>query len=340
MPRPAGAIDTLWTGFDVIHHHLWLLLLPIAIDAFLWFGPQLSLGSVVDTWAASVASPQSRDDLLVRTVDEATLDWLRGPEGLKRFNLLSLTALSSPYAFQQDDLLRIFPLRSGVPSFRAYAPGNGPLIPLESEGIVSAAVVSILALGVVLAALYYSLLGQLVREEFFQPRRYLADLPFVIAALAAFFGLVIMAIGLPMGAIFAITLQISPTLAQVVGPILGGVLLWAFVYLFFATDAVFVSRSSPTHAVHNSVLLVRSHFWPAMGFIALFLIVSAGFPYVWEQVATSLRAPGVVLAIVGHNYISSGLAAASMTYYKERFERMIASHEGSSSPTVPTTLSQ
>jgi hypothetical protein len=44
----------------------------------------------------------------------------------------------------------------------------------------------------------------------------------------------------------------------------------------------------------------------------------------WQQIAVSLRTAGVAVSIVGHIYISAGLAAASMTYYKERFDRLRA----------------
>jgi hypothetical protein len=323
--RPTGLIDTLWSGFDLVHRYPWLLLLPIAVDVFLWLGPQISAAPVLDSWTASAERPAVGDDLISRAVDgarDSIIELIRRSDALKRYNLVSLIAVPM----------------IGIPSFRAGEPGEGTIVRVWSEGAATIAVVAIIALGLALAALFYGLVGHVVREGSFQPRRYLADAPAILGAVFALFGLLLvaaLAIGAPIGAILAITNTVSPAVTGIVGPILVGVLLWAFIYLFFTTDALFVSRSRPISAVQNSILVVRTNFWTTLGFIALILIISGGFPYVWEQLATNLRTPGIVLGILGHNYISSGLAAASMTYYKERFERMIASHEGSNAPVAP-----
>jgi hypothetical protein len=102
-----------------------------------------------------------------------------------------------------------------------------------------------------------------------------------------------------------------------------GVFLWAFVYLFFTTDALFVSMVPPLAAMQHSVLVVRHYFWSTLGFIGLVLLISAGLSVLWQELAANLRLPGIGLGILGHIYISTGLAAAGMTYYKERIERVL-----------------
>src|SRR5581483_5841732 len=41
-----GVIDTLSAGFGLINRRLWLILLPVALDLFLWYGPRLSIAPV------------------------------------------------------------------------------------------------------------------------------------------------------------------------------------------------------------------------------------------------------------------------------------------------------
>jgi len=257
-------------------------------------------------------------------MDEARGELLRSGDALKRYNLLSLLALPV--------------LGLGIPSSRAGLSGIGPVLPIQSESWASLTIIGTVMLGLVLAAVYYGLLGHLVREGVLRAREFARDLPTVLSALFTLFGLLIvvgMAVGVPMGALLTAMQAASPALASLIGPMIIGVLLWAMVYLFFTIDALYVSQVWPASAVQNSVRVVRHNFWSTLGFIAVFLLIFSGFPLVWDRLATTQGAPGVMVGIVGHSYISSALAAASMTYYKERFERMIASHEGSNAPVAP-----
>ena len=38
-----GIIDSLTKGFQSVHRHWWVLLIPILLDAFLWIGPHASV---------------------------------------------------------------------------------------------------------------------------------------------------------------------------------------------------------------------------------------------------------------------------------------------------------
>ena len=44
---PQGIIPSLVTGFEAINARLELILLPLALDLFLWLGPHLSIGPLV-----------------------------------------------------------------------------------------------------------------------------------------------------------------------------------------------------------------------------------------------------------------------------------------------------
>ena len=58
--QPTGVIETLSAGYSAVNHHLWVLLLPILLDVFLWFGPHVSYSPLVGpavTHATSQATP-------------------------------------------------------------------------------------------------------------------------------------------------------------------------------------------------------------------------------------------------------------------------------------------
>ena len=43
-PQNATLIDSITEGYAAINRRPWLLLLPLLLNVFLWFGPQLSFG--------------------------------------------------------------------------------------------------------------------------------------------------------------------------------------------------------------------------------------------------------------------------------------------------------
>ncbi len=315
--RPNGLIDTIWAGFSAVNRNVWLLVIPILIDVGLLLGPQVTGGPLLETVLRQAAPPPNASSELVRAMEDgrrSSLEVLDKQPAIKNFNLVSLLTVVS---------LMSVPI-IGVPSFQAGTPGQGPLMPLESAVGVAATVFLCTTIGICLAAVFYGMLGQAVREGRAAPSRMAADLPPTLLWTAALFLLMLFLVfgGFTVAFLLTLTRGAIPALAALMGPLILGVMLWAFVYLFFTAVAVFVSQVPPLVAARQSILVVRNNFWSTLGFIGLVLIIWAGLPIIWNGIADNLHGPGIAIAILGHIYISSGLAAAMMTYYKERFERL------------------
>jgi len=313
--RPTSLIDTLQAGFNVVNRNAWLLVLPIAIDVFLWWGPQPSAGPILDRWLAQTPAPEVAVGF--PSFEETRRSWLdsvRRGEGPARFNLLSFLA----------------PPLVGVPVFQPR--GEGPPLPLDSPASVAAVALASIVLGLTLATLFYGLLAQGVRDGRAALRTFLPDFAqlalWVVALFSLVVGVLILAGGPLIGLLIATNAMgsqgVAVGVASVMAAILVGVALWAFIYLFFTPDALYISRVPPLVAIQQSIRVVRYNFWSSVGLILLMLLISAGLSVLWQQLALSLRTAGIALGIVGHIYISTGLAAASMTYYKERFDRLRA----------------
>ena len=315
--RPAGLIDTLQAGFNAVNRNVWLLVLPVAIDLFLWWGPQPTAGPVLERWLAQ--APPAQVIGLSPGFDEsrrASLDQLRRGEGAARYNLLSF--LAQPIA----------PPLMGVSVFQPR--GEGPLLPLDSPASAIAVVLASTVLGLMFATLFYGLLAHGVREGRAALHRFIPDFAqltvWLVGLCLSFVGVVIFLVG-PLVALYIATLSVGPQSvasmdATVLVAILVGVVLWAFVYLFFTPHALYVSRVSPLVAIQNSIRVVRYNFWSSVGLMLLMLLISTGLSLLWQQLAVSVRTAGIAMGMVGHIYISAGLAAAGMTYYKERFDRL------------------
>jgi hypothetical protein len=71
----------------------------------------------------------------------------------------------------------------------------------------------------------------------------------------------------------------------------------------------------------TSVALVRTNFWPAVSLIGLILVIDTGLPIVWRELSgrpAGLGVWGLAASIVANAYVGTGLAAASMLFYRDR----------------------
>lgn len=296
-----GLIDTFQAGFNTINRALWLLALPIAIDLLLWLGPQAILTADATPWLRSA---------IVQGVERVGPTEILGQmDQLPPHNLLWLL---------------VVPL-FGVPSFRAGAPGVGPSIPLDTLPTATATLVGAVFVGLAAAAAFYSVLAEGVRSGRFDHPTPAAHIGRQWLRLVGLFLLAVATLGLfgtMAGLILLGASALAPAFLSLVPSLLIGLLMCSFVYLFFTADALFISLVGPLEAVKHSISVVRYNVWSSLAFISLFVLISYGMPLALGQLERRLAGAGAALAILGHVYVSSGLSAASMTYYKERFARL------------------
>ncbi|MHB8993580.1 MAG: hypothetical protein ACYC66_18315, partial [Chloroflexota bacterium] len=72
--------------------------------------------------------------------------------------------------------------------------------------------------------------------------------------------------------------------------------------------------------MRNSIAVVKSNLGPTLGLVVLVWLIMLGMPIVWDAMAQNPA--GVVAGILGNAYISTGLAVASMSFYRDRFLRL------------------
>src|SRR5215510_8921465 len=90
FPPPPGVIGSLKAGFDAVSNHVTLILLPLALDVFLWLGPRLSIGGFVDPFFKLMFN-EARTTLTSSADLKRFADFQSGfIDVLQRFNLLSL----------------------------------------------------------------------------------------------------------------------------------------------------------------------------------------------------------------------------------------------------------
>ncbi len=310
--QPPGVVDTLTAGYGALNRQLWVLLVPIVVDVFLWRGPQVSFSPLIQPPVTRLSELLRQFARASRETDTAsvaaTLDQQRQTlMYLSDANVLALPVTQGPLALP------------GVAGLLGFS-GDFSFV----HGWVDASLILVagLAGGLILGALFRAVIAQQVRAERSGPLHAARRLPLDIARVIGLMAVLVAAalvLGLPVIATVAAATLVAPVVAGLGAVVVAVAVLFAEVHLFFAVDAIFVSGVGPLTAIQRSVTVVRRSLLPTLGLILLTWLILTGMDQVWSLLATLLQPPfGVVLSILGNAYIASGLIAAAMIFYRER----------------------
>ncbi|HEY9077970.1 MAG TPA: hypothetical protein VIO61_15655 [Anaerolineaceae bacterium] len=305
LPRPA-LVHSLVTGFNLVASNIRVILLPVALDLFLWLGPHLRLKKLIEPLVARSlnilqANPAAPGEMsgFISTSKEM---W---SFILERFNLFSLLAG--------------FPV--GVPSFVSSTlpvktPAGQPMI-IEVGSFLSAftAFVILSLIGTLLGTFFFLSIARLV-----QPDRKLAGFTaFPHCALHSFllgwiFILALALLILPFSLLASVLALFNVGLAQIVLFIVGFIAIWLVIPFIFSPHGIFAYRLNVFSSIINSARVMR-YFLPNAGmFILALFIIFQGLNVIWNMAQDDTWF--MVISILGHAFISTGLLTASFIYYR------------------------
>ncbi len=307
---PPGLISTLATGFELVNARLELILLPLALDLFLWLGPHVSVQHLIPPIAQTlrdvVTSSGSPDPTAAANLD-LILIALQGYG--ERFNLLSFLSTA--------------PL--GLPSLVAgrqplEVPGGLPVIWYIDSVPQYLLLVGVLVLaGLFLAAVYFGGIAQQVRDR---RVRWLTLLRQVwgdwarLTALGALALIVVVVIGLPILLVTGLISLFSPVVGAVMWVIGLSVLLWVLFYGGFALHGMLLHRRGLFSALWDSARLVQINLPPAAGLFMLIVLINIGLALVWNIPTDASWL--LLLGVAGHALISTALVTATFVFYQDR----------------------
>jgi hypothetical protein len=299
--QPIGVLASLVAGFDRVASRPAILLPPILLDLFLWFGPALRLTTLIGDAARTMmqlaaADPTLADRIRLIQTDLATLG--------QRFNLFA--ALST--------------IPVGIPSLMsAKLPPGSPLgisgLEIPAAGTVVLIWLLLQGLGLALGSTYHRAIARLHAPDV-GPGGWRLWARMVGAAVIAYGGALV--------ATFVVTLVVS--LATLVFPLLGvGVLFigfsgltWLVIYLAFTPHGMVRYRFGILQAMRESVALVRGNLFGAVGFLSLAFLISYLTSLLWQMPGDTSWLN--VLGVFGHAVVSATLLAASYAFYQGRWE--------------------
>lgn len=336
-----GIIDTLGAGFGIVARRPWLLVVPIAIDLFLWMGPHLSVEPVVnrilDQYEALVAEAGVGDE---ESRSQLLQGWQTGRELIARagtVNLLSLITspipqgLSTPTERILGSPVPFMVVAAPLPSLLAYAAGgelgqwiDPPASTVESPALLFAFWPLLAALSLGAASAYRTSVAQSLVPPG-SPASLARDFGRGWLSLAGLFGLsllFLLFLVLPLVVVGAILFLIQPVLGTLVLLLVSVIPFWMRLYFYFCDGALFLSRVGLWTALQRSYLLVRRHLWASLALVGLIHFILYGTSILWR--AFQSHPMGVLAGILGNAYVATGLVVSSYIFYQERMAALEA----------------
>ena len=317
--KPIGVLAALFAGFDRVAAKPILILPPLILDLFLWFGPHLTLPFLVQMVPETLTNLEAMIGTESAFVADIAALQLMVTSLVERYNLMS--ALSSlPWGIPFNLLVTVASLPAGLPSVMA---GRMPILnPLgqpqivELQGLPAVFIVwvGLTTIGLGLGAFYHRWLAQQT-----SPNAELASgwqawsrmiLLFITIYLGGFLLLLVA------GFFISIVGILLPFIIEVVPLILLVLLFWAAVYFAFTAHGIVLYRLRVVKAMLESARVVRLNFLSTTGFLFICFLITWFSSQIWIR-------PGEetwysILALIGHAFVSTTLIAASYIFYQSR----------------------
>ena len=295
-------IQALLSGFNTIANKPYLILLPILLDLFLWFGPAWR----VDEYFAPLINRMTKlpniDNTGYAEILESYQDYWQ--QIITDFNLASS--------------LRTLPI--GVPSLMVSKPsflnpiGNPLIFSLKSNLQVLGVSILFLLIGYLLGNIYYrSISGQVIKstqdndiKSHLKVFSQIILMPFLLL-------IIILLISIPLLLIFTLITLISPSIGQFVLIIASVFIIWVVMPLIFTPHCIFLYQQNLISAMMTSISVVKTSMGQTSLFLILSIVLMEGMDYLW-------RSPSVdnwflFVGILGHAFIVTAVIASSFHYF-------------------------
>lgn len=321
-PAPLGVIGCLKAGFETVGRNLWLVLLPVTVDLFLWLGPRLSIAPLLRDFASLLTMQPAPDPEVASQLSQLTR--LLGQLG-EEFNLFSLISglplLTVPSLLAQ----RMPGVATPVGQARVLAV-QGALSPMLFS-------FALMAGGLVLGIIYlYWLAGRVSRmrggdEDSSGPASEgetgrETSRPGCVGrfARALLFGGVLLVVGTVVTPLWlfaiAVAVMLIPPIGFIVWAISLGVSVYVVMHLLFVVHGVLLGGRGLLRSVWESILLIHSQLFSVIGLVGMVFVISQGLGFVWSLPSSESWAQ--LIGILGNACIATGLTAATFVFYQER----------------------
>ena len=309
LPPPPGVIGSLRAGFEAVSNHIGLILLPVALDIFLWLGPRLSIGELANPFFKLVFN-EARTTLTSSADLKRFTDFQSGfSEVMQRFNLLSLLGRLQTFPIGISSLLaQTMPVKTPLGSQNVVQVSSLP-------GLIGLMFLLVL-IGWIVGGLYFRWVSGTALGEAKQK----VEIGFAWAILqtlilSVIWFMALMMILIPVMFVLTILTFLSPALASGAFFVMLLLSFWLIVPLFFTPHGIFVRKQNAFYSIFTSIRMARFTLPTSSLFVISVLLLSISLNYLWSVPPDDSWM--LLVGIAGHAFITTALLAASFVYYRD-----------------------
>lgn len=302
LPPPPGLITSLQAGFDVIARHVYLILVPVAFDLFLWLGPHLHTEEFMRPALRTLLALTAQSG--ANSSDLAALQ-----QGLQDFT----------HSFNMFALLRTLPI--GIPSLNfgrslMETPFRAPvLIEISSPAAFLLLWVGLTLTGWVVGSLFYHWIAEVTapawrRASFSRTANSLVQ----GVLLCVLWMLILFTLSIPVSLFLFVLAVISVGLAQVALLLGLFAVMWVLPLIFFSGHGIFAYQQNLFQSIGTSFRMTRFTLPSSALFILAALLISEGLRFLWRVPPANSWL--TLVGIAGHGFVTTALLAASFIYYR------------------------
>jgi len=305
LPPPPGVVGSLRAGFDAIASHLTVILIPLALDLFLWLGPRLH----VDRLFQPIFDEMSR---YARYSGFPSAD-------LKTLQENSTLILAQLQEFNLLSVLRTFPI--GVFSLMSGAmPNQTPLgapsiIQVDSVFTLFGWIVLLIFMGWMCGGLFFRWVSLVVVDPAHPVDNRVGQSILQTMLMSVMYFILGIMLGTPLLIVLALIMAASPLLAQGLLLILGLLSMWLVVPVFFSPHGIFLRRQNVFSSIYSSLRMARFTMPTSSLFVLSVLLIAYGLNFLWNIPASDSWM--ALVGIFGHAFVTTSLLAASFIYYRD-----------------------
>ena len=335
-----SVIDSLSAGLSQTIRRPWLMLIPLLVDLSLWLAPRLSLApflrNAVEAYRSLLLAAATPDQFAtLQPVLESLQKWVQEisahanlAEGLTGgwLGAPSVVAVGqiTRMTFISDMVLAPLGLSVQLPDMATF-PWHAAPVEISTVGGVVLAAAGFWLIGQVVTAVYMHLAGRAWRADAAaggsdpseQPRPSLLLLVLRLALFSLAIGLVMSVLLVPLflGWLMVVVAGNSPLsfLAVIFSGMALWLMLWFFLALFFANEAIVLEGQPVIRSILRSLRLVQRRFAETLSLVALINLLLYGFRVVWDLIGVT--PVGAAVAIAGNAFLTTGMLLATFAFF-------------------------